>query len=362
MSFYEVSDLNHESKNIQNFIFYKPKKVNNKQISKVFYEDENDKKQFIINTRKLQVYKHTLTKNNDENLINFYLILNEDNSELSSLFSELDELNTTKVIENSKNWFGQKLNLEQADDSYKPFIKYNIKERQAYIIVSIPITDNNSLLVEVVNQYRRKLNFNELIDAQYLDIKLLFNGIKFSKQTFTPLFEPIYVKAFLKRQNMSIEYQFTNDGIDFIDDLNEEDSDISDDDKYLDNDSNSEECLNIQDNENINLNNQDNENNQDNQNNEDNLDNLDNLDSLDNENNENNQDSLDNENNQDSLDNEKDKKELNNNLDEKEFKLEEQNEEESEIKNIKINRNLEKNIKKKKVINNGRKKKFLNKL
>jgi hypothetical protein len=374
MSFYEVSGMNHESKNIQKFVFLKPKKINNKQISKVFYDDDseqnenNDRKQFVINTRKLQVIKNNISKNGNENFINFHLLLAEENSELCALFSELDELNTTKVIENSKNWFGQKLDLEQADDAYKSYVKYNIKERYAYIVVPIPISETNNLLVDVINQYRRKITFNELLDATQLDIKLLFSGIYFNKKSFTPIFEPIIVKAYLKKTTNNDEYLFTNEdeGIDFIDDLNEDEEEFSDDEKYLENDENEENC----------------EKNCEEENNENEENCEKNCEEENNENEENCEEENCEEENcevkseyEESIQNVEKNEDILENIQNCILHTKEENGEENEmsinegdimkedslIKNIRINRDLEKSKKKKKVINNGRKKKFLNK-
>ena len=106
---------------LSNIHYYPPRKINNRYISKVFYQDDHDEsKPLTIITPALRAHSGICVSENRCYLI---LELDRQHEDLYNFFTALDDRNIKVMFENSTSWFGRTVPLDWLDDNYTTFIK-----------------------------------------------------------------------------------------------------------------------------------------------------------------------------------------------------------------------------------------------
>ena len=166
---------NYETKENNKITYQKPKSYDGTYMSKSWYLDDDEKANLCFETDKFILENGIRKTQNGNNFIDIWM--NEENISLSEFISELDELNITKVWENSKKWFGQQLDLDIVDNYYKFPLRTNGKTSKAFYRLKL------SQNLKIKNQFGKKLELENIHHNSIIKAKIEFEGIRFEKET-----------------------------------------------------------------------------------------------------------------------------------------------------------------------------------
>ena len=191
---------NYETKENDKILYQKPKSYDGVYMSKACYYEDDEKSNLCFETDKFILENGIRRTQNGNSFIDIWM--NEDNIPLSEFISELDELNITKVWQNSKKWFGQQLDLDMVDSYYKFPLRTNGKASKAFYRLKI------SPNVIIRNQFGKKLNFENIHHDSIVKSKIEFEGIRFEKKTFSPVYTIIEIVYYQQRKKENNDFQF----------------------------------------------------------------------------------------------------------------------------------------------------------
>ena len=167
--------MNYRNINLPNIIYKKP--VNKKSI--ILYKNENNSDMLSIITPELKI----LEINNDNIICKL-----QDNYDINFIekLKELDQLNISNTYFNSKQWFHKEIPIEVVNSYYKSAItdnkiKFNFKKVDNVLKIEYIIDNNNNYL-----------EINKLKENDSIKMKILYNGILFTKNEFNPI---IYIQS-----------------------------------------------------------------------------------------------------------------------------------------------------------------------
>ena len=185
------NSTNYETKDNSLIVYQKPKNYYGDFISKVYYLDDDEKSEILYQTEKIvldELFKNT---KKGEKFIDIYL--NESNSSLLEFINEIDELNLSKVWENSSKWFGNQIDLDIVDAYYKSSLRTCKKKYGLFLRLSI-----NPENVEIENQFGNEIDLEDIPINSKVKLHIKFEGIKFYNTLFTPIYKITNIKYYQK--------------------------------------------------------------------------------------------------------------------------------------------------------------------
>jgi hypothetical protein len=199
---------------IQDINFKKPKKVNEYMVSKMNYLS----KQIIVQLPKMKINEIK------DNKIHFKCIPDHKNSKkVIEIFKKTDSIVTETIANNSEEWFGKIITLENVKKMYSAFIKENTH-------YSLNIR-NNSVFVDFKNNV---INLEDIDTRDYLECIINIKFLVFSRNICYLKIELIKAKKCRIRISRVRKYGFiedTNDhvlsGVSDSDNSDYEDDDLS---------------------------------------------------------------------------------------------------------------------------------------
>ena len=185
------NSTNYETKDNALIVYHKPKNYYGDFISKVYYLEDNEKSKIVYETEKIvldELFKNT---KKGEKYIDIYL--KESNSSLLEFINEIDELNLSKVWENSSKWFGNQIDLDIVDAYYKSSLRTCKKKYGLFLRLSI-----NPENVEIENQFGSEIDLDDIPINSKVKLNIKFEGIKFYNTLFTPIYKIVNIKYYQK--------------------------------------------------------------------------------------------------------------------------------------------------------------------
>jgi len=156
--------------------FSKPKKHSEYLVSKVKYSDEP----FFIQFPKMKIMEIT-TKG-----IELEFLKNETkyNKECYNFLSELDSFISDYISENSEEWFGKKIPLENVKNMYNKFIKAP-KSTENEPTMNFTMKKNSSF----IDNRKNELEFSEIKNSDIIESICQLKYIMFSKDSSFTVWE-----------------------------------------------------------------------------------------------------------------------------------------------------------------------------
>lgn len=185
------NSINYETKDNSLIVYQKPKNYYGDFISKVYYLEDNEKSEIVYETEKIildELFKNT---KKGEKYIDIYL--KESNSSLLEFINEIDELNLSKVWENSSKWFGNQIDLDIVDAYYKSSLRTCKKKYGLFLRLLI-----NPENTEIENQFGNEIDLDDIPINSKVKLNIKFEGIKFYNTLFTPIYKIVNIKYYQK--------------------------------------------------------------------------------------------------------------------------------------------------------------------
>jgi hypothetical protein len=150
--------------NLERIKYGKPRKIDGRYMSHSKYLQENGHLiELQIETGYLKCIR--LTENHID------LLLNEDDTDLASFFTNLDEYNIKTAYKNSEVWFNETLPLEVIDEYHKSFVKVH----------------NGSPMIRVDIGKDMYMEMKNKVEGKFVKMFLKYEGLRFLKQQFTSI-------------------------------------------------------------------------------------------------------------------------------------------------------------------------------
>lgn len=176
-----------DSSNIE---YTEPSKIGNIYYSKISY---NDNPLYIQTSR--------MKNTTDIKKVNikkpFDLKFNIDNSNMYDFLNKLDDNNINVVSENSSEWFGKNLTIENSENMYRNISNPLQKNKKNNINFKVPII-NEEILCKIYNQEKIDLDINDILTDQECILIIHIRGIKFFKSYYICDYYITHIKTFSK--------------------------------------------------------------------------------------------------------------------------------------------------------------------
>lgn len=176
-----------DSNNIE---YTEPSKIGNIYYSKISY---NDNPLYIQTSR--------MKNTTDIKKVNikkpFDLKFNIDNSNMYDFLNKLDDNNINVVSENSSEWFGKNLTIENSENMYRNISNPLQKNKKNNINFKVPII-NEEILCKIYNQEKIDLDINDILTDQECILIIHIRGIKFFKSYYICDYYITHIKTFSK--------------------------------------------------------------------------------------------------------------------------------------------------------------------
>jgi len=175
---------------INNIEYSDPKKIGNIYYSEISYND----KPFFIQTSRMK----NITDIKDFDLKKqFDLKFTIENSEMYNCLSKLDDNNINNISENSFEWFGKNIKIENSENMYRNITKPLQKDKKIIINFKVPII-NEEILCKIYNQDQIDININDISKDQECILIIHIRGIKFFKSYYICDYYITHIKTFSK--------------------------------------------------------------------------------------------------------------------------------------------------------------------
>jgi len=175
---------------VDNIELSDPKKIGNIYYSHISYND----KPFFLQTSRM---KNTIDIKDLDLKKPFDLKFELDNSDMYNCFNKLDNNNINKVSENSSEWFGKNINIENSENMYRKITKPLIKNKKTNINFKVPII-NEEVLCKIYNQEQIDIPINDILKGQECILIVHIRGIKFFKSYYICDYYITHIKTFTK--------------------------------------------------------------------------------------------------------------------------------------------------------------------
>ena len=175
---------------IANIEYSDPKKIGNIYYSEISYND----KPFFLQTSRMK----NITDIKDFDLKKqFDLKFTIENSEMYNCLSKLDDNNINNISENSFEWFGKNIKIENSENMYRNITKPLQKDKKIIINFKVPII-NEEILCKIYNQDQIDININDISKDQECILIIHIRGIKFFKSYYICDYYITHIKTFSK--------------------------------------------------------------------------------------------------------------------------------------------------------------------
>ena len=204
--------MNYKNICLPNIIYKKP--VNKKSI--ILYKNVNNSDFLSIITPELKI----LEINNDNIICK---LLDNNDIDFIEKLKELDQLNISNTYFNSNEWFNKDIPIDLINKFYNSSIdnnkiKFNFKK------------ENNVLKLEyIIDNYNNYLEINNLKVNDNIKMKILYNGILFKKTEFNSLIYIQSIKINNKQNNIFIsddELSNSSDDEDYLEEYFSNDDEL----------------------------------------------------------------------------------------------------------------------------------------
>jgi len=204
--------MNYKNICLPNIIYKKP--VNKKSI--ILYKNVNNSDFLSIITPELKI----LEINNDNIICK---LLDNNDIDFIEKLKELDQLNISNTYFNSNEWFNKDIPIDLINKFYNSSIdnnkiKFNLKK------------ENNVLKLEyIIDNYNNYLEINNLKVNDNIKMKILYNGILFKKTEFNSLIYIQSIKINNKQNNIFIsddELSNSSDDEDYLEEYFSNDDEL----------------------------------------------------------------------------------------------------------------------------------------
>ena len=175
---------------ISNIEYSDPKKIGNIYYSEISYND----KPFFLQTSRMK----NITDIKDFDLKKqFDLKFTIENSEMYNCLSKLDDNNINNISENSFEWFGKNIKIENSENMYRNITKPLHKNNKIIVNFKVPII-NEEILCKIYNQDQIDININDISKDQECILIIHIRGIKFFKSYYICDYYITHIKTFSK--------------------------------------------------------------------------------------------------------------------------------------------------------------------
>jgi len=158
---------------IENIEYTNPKKIGNIYYSEISYNNSP----FYLQTSRMK----NLTDIKDLDIRKpFDLKFEIKNSDMYECLNKLDDNNINNISENSEDWFGKDINIEDSENMYRNITKSLQKNKNINVNFKIPII-NEEILCKIYNQDKIDISINDILKDQECIIIAHIRGIKFFK-------------------------------------------------------------------------------------------------------------------------------------------------------------------------------------
>tara|TARA_B100001094_G_scaffold322178_1_gene371082 strand:+ start:749 stop:1516 length:768 start_codon:yes stop_codon:yes gene_type:complete len=205
---------NFDNKNIE---YTEPKKIGNIYYSKISYDNnplylQTSRMKNMSDIKKIDLKKP------------FDLKFSIDNSNMYECLTKLDDNNINIVSENSYNWFGKTLSIENSENMYRKITRPLQKNKKNNVNFKIPII-NEEILCKIYNQEKIDIDINDILNDQECILIIHVRGIKFFKSYYICDYYITHIKTFSKL-SYSIPENCLIDDIDKKNDMENVDEEI----------------------------------------------------------------------------------------------------------------------------------------
>lgn len=129
---------------------------------------------------------------------------------------------TQVAFEKSTEWFNKELNLESIEDLYKNYIKASRSSKSQPLLKLHFPTKNGELSIPVFNQYRNRIQYNEIPKSCEISAIIECPQMSFSSRQFQADWNIIQLKVYIKKEKLK--------GYSFIENDDDDDDDCEDED------------------------------------------------------------------------------------------------------------------------------------
>tara|TARA_Y100001958_G_C21240069_1_gene567498 strand:+ start:1165 stop:1935 length:771 start_codon:yes stop_codon:yes gene_type:complete len=174
----------------ENIEYTEPKKIGNIYYSKISYNNSPLYLQTSRMRNKTDIKKVNTIKP-------FDLKFEMNNSNMYKCLTKLDESNINAVTENSSEWFGKTLSIENSENMYRKITKPLQKNKKNSVNFKVPII-NEEILCKIYNQDKIDINMDDILADQECILIIHVRGIKFFKSYYICDFYITHIKTFSK--------------------------------------------------------------------------------------------------------------------------------------------------------------------
>lgn len=171
--------INSNTINIDNIVYNKPIKKNQRYISVALYNN----KPIILQLRKIYT---TIGIYKENNKYKIDLII--DKSKYNDIFKKIEDNSINILVKNYKLWFNTEDEDEEDEINYndiKENLYSNIKKSIDYSIITLPIEIKNNIMnIEIYNENKERISWSEIKKNSLITILLEYNGIRYLKTKF----------------------------------------------------------------------------------------------------------------------------------------------------------------------------------
>lgn len=97
-------------------------------------------------------------------------------------FLHFEQENIQTAFKNSEKWFGKEMPLDIIESNYLSIIK--LDSNKSYIRFSIPVVNNKECGIHVYNQFKERINTDNIIPKTNVGVILKCNGLVMGKENY----------------------------------------------------------------------------------------------------------------------------------------------------------------------------------